>query len=127
MILNGKSIEKLIKDNILIEKANVKNIHSSSYDVTTSNHILRFKTTKKDVSLIDADFINDMYEEIDISDGYKFKPGECILIALEEQFNIPDYICASIRGRTSFNRLGIFISSQHLNPGYRGKLNITIL
>ncbi len=126
MILNGNSIEKLILKNKLIENANLENIHSSSYDLTASNYILKFKDANKTISLDDAYEIGNMYEQIDITDGYSFKPGECILIALEDLFNIPDNVCASIRGRTSYNRLGLFTTIQHLNPGYRGKLNISI-
>lgn len=68
-----------------------------------------------------------MYVQVKITDGYHLKPGECILIPLEDEFNMPDNICGSVRGRTSFNRLGIFTTIQHINPGYKGKLNITII
>lgn len=126
MILNGNSIEKLVLKNKLIENADLENIHSSSYDLTASNYILKFKNDNKIISLNDANEIDNMYEKVDIKEGYNLKPGECILIALDDLFNIPDNICASIRGRTSYNRLGLFTTIQHLNPGYRGKLNISI-
>lgn len=53
-----------------------------------------------------------MYEQVNISDGYHLKPGECILIPLEDCFNMPDDICGSIRGRTTYNRLGIFTTEK---------------
>ena len=126
MILNGNTIEKLILKNQLIENANMENIHSSSYDLTASEYILKFKNDKKTISLDDIHELDNMYEKVNIRDGYNFKPGECILIALEDIFNIPDNVCASIRGRTSYNRLGLFTTIQHINPGFRGKLNISI-
>ena len=43
MILNGNTIKKFIMKNELIENANLENIRSSSYDVTTTNYILKFK------------------------------------------------------------------------------------
>jgi len=125
MILNGNTIEKLIKEKKLIENANLENIHSSSYDLTTGEYILKFKTNKKAISLLDASALDNMYEQINIK-GYQFKPGECILVPLEDLFNMPDNICAHLRGRTSYNRLGLFTTIQHINPGYRGKLNISI-
>ena len=43
MILTGQKIEELMKKNKLVKKGNLENIHSSSYDLTTSKYILRFK------------------------------------------------------------------------------------
>ncbi len=127
MILTGQKIEELMKKNKLVKKGNLENIHSSSYDLTTSKYILRFKNENKTIELTNQKKINNMYEQVKITDGYHLKPGECILVPLEDEFNIPDNICGSVRGRTSFNRLGIFTTIQHINPGYKGKLNITII
>ena len=127
MILPGQKIEELMKKNKLIKKGNLENIHSSSYDLTTSKYILRFKNENKVIELTNQKKINNMYEQVNISDGYHLKPGECVLIPLEDYFNMPDDICGSIRGRTTYNRLGIFTTVQHINPGYKGKLNITII
>lgn len=126
MILNGNTIKKLVEKKILIENANLENIRSASYDLTASKEIIQFKKKKEAISLIDAESLNSIYETIDIQKGYELKPNQSILIPIMEEFNIPDYVCAHIRGRTSFNRLGINISNQHINPGYKGKLNITI-
>ena len=127
MILPGQKIEELMKKNKLVKKGNLDNIHSSSYDFTTSKYILRFKNENKVIELTNQKKINNMYEQVKITDGYHLKPGECILIPLEDEMNMPDNICGSIRGRTTFNRLGIFTTIQHINPGYKGKLNITII
>jgi len=42
MILSYNTIKKLTDKNLLIENANVQNIHSSSYDVTADKYILKF-------------------------------------------------------------------------------------
>lgn len=126
MILSGETIKKLTKEQKLIKNALEENIHSSSYDVTSTNYILKFIPSNESISLIDRSSIESIYEKINIKNGYKLKPDECLLIPLKEEFDIPDNICGHIRGRTSFNRLGLLISIQHLNPGYQGKLNITI-
>lgn len=126
MVLGYKKILKLFKKNILIKNANPQNLHSSSYDVTIGKYILVFKKNSKPISLIDANEINSMYERINISEGYKFKPGESILVVLEDEFNMPNNICGEIRGRTSFNRLGLSVLTQHLNPGFKGNINLTI-
>ena len=127
MVLNGDAIKEYVKKNQLIENANLENIRSSSYDVTTDEYILKFKKEEYPISLLNAQKIENMYEQIKIDNGYNLEPGECILIVLEEKFNIPNDICGSIRGRTSFNRLGLNIIIQHLNPGFNGKLNLTLI
>lgn len=126
MVLGYNSIKKLLKKNILIENANNQNIQTSSYDVTIDKYILKFKKCKKAISLIDAQELNTMYEEVNISEGYTIEPGETILVVLEDRFNMPNNVCGSIRGRTSLNRLGLTIPTQHLNPGFKGKLNLTL-
>lgn len=126
MILTGNTIKEFIKENKLIEHGNLDNIHSSSYDLTASEYILKFSKNKNTISLDNREDIENMYKKVSINGGYKFKPGECILVPLEEKFNIPANICGSIRGRTSFNRLGLLTAIQHFNPGYKGKINITI-
>ena len=52
--------------------------------------------------------------------------GETILVVLEDNFNFPNNICGCIRGRTSLNRLGLTVATQHIHPGFRGKLNLTV-
>ena len=126
MVLGYKSIKKLLSKNILIENSNNQNIRSTSYDVTVDNNILKFKKINKPISFIDAQELNSMYEEVNITEGYTIKPGETILVVLEEVFNMPNNVCGSIRGRTSLNRLGLTIATQHLNPGFKGKLNLTV-
>ena len=126
MVLGYKTIKKLLSKNILIENSNNQNIRSTSYDVTVDKYILIFKKIKKPISFIDAQELNNMYEEVNITEGYTIKPGETILVVLEESFNMPNNICGSIRGRTSLNRLGLTIATQHLNPGFKGKLNLTV-
>ena len=126
MILNDSTIKKLMQNDVLIKEGNYNNVHSSSYDLTVSDYILKFKNESSKISLIDVQKIDNMYEKVDISNNYEFKSGECLLVGLEDEFNMPDDVCGSIRGRTSFNRLGLFTTIQHINPGFKGKLNITI-
>lgn len=126
MILNGDKIKELIINKKLMENYNIENIRGCSYDVTSSDYILKIKTKKSPISLNDAEAITNMYEKTIIKDSYNLKPNECVLIPLKEKFNIPNFLCAHLRGRTSYNRLGIYITLQHLNPGYQGTLNLTV-
>ena len=126
MVLSYNTLKKYFKKNILIENANNQNIQPASYDLTLDKYILRIKSNKKVISLIDAQELDSIYEEVNISEGFTLNPGETILAVLEDSFNMPNNVCGTIRGRTSLNRLGISISFQHLNPGFKGKINITV-
>ena len=126
MVLSYKSLKKYFKKNLLIENANNQNIQPASYDLTLDKYVIEFKKSKKPISLIDAQELDSIYEEVNITEGYEFRPGTSILAVIEDTFNMPNDVCGTIRGRASLNRLGLAISFQHLNPGFKGKLNITI-
>ena len=64
MVLGYNTIKKLLSNNILIENSNNQNIHSSSYDVTVDKYILKFKKSNNPISFVDAQELNNMYEEI---------------------------------------------------------------
>ena len=78
MVLNGNDIRKLIEEKRIVENADENYISSGSIDVSMSSKILKIKRNKKCIDLRDSDSINDMYEEIEIKDGYKLKPNEVI-------------------------------------------------
>lgn len=124
MILNGKEIEKLITQEHILDNYNLENIHSSSYDITTNKIALKFKKESNEISLFDALKIENLYEELNIENGYDLHPQESILLSLKETIHMPNNLVAHIRPRTSFSRLGLLINFQHINPGYSGNLNI---
>ena len=126
MVLNGNDIRKLIEEKRIVENADENYISSGSIDVSMSSKILKIKRNKKCIDLRDSDSINDMYEEIEIKDGYKLKPNEVIFAILNEKINMPKDLIGHIRPRTSLTRLGLILNTQHINAGYKGVLNIAI-
>lgn len=126
MILNGDKIKKLIEEKNIIENEDLTAINSCSYDVSITDKILCFKKCNEKVSLYDATKIENLYEQTDISNGYELKPGESILVSLNEKINMPNDLCGHIRPRTSFSRLGICINLQHINAGYKGILSVLV-
>lgn len=110
----------------LIERFNINNLQSVSYDVSMGDKIRRFKDDIKTINLgIESD-VDNLFEEIEIFKGYKLKPGEYVLVRLNEKVNMPNDLAAHIRPRTTFNKLGLIITSQHINPSYSGNLQIGI-
>lgn len=126
MILSGDKIKQLIEEKKLIENADLNAIRSSSYDVSICDKILCFQKSKEVISLYDVSKIENLYKQIDISNGYILKTGESILVSLKEKINMPNNLCGHIRPRTSFSRLEITINLQHINAGYKGILSILV-
>lgn len=110
----------------LIENFIKKNLQSISYDVTMGSTIRKFKNESKTIHLDNKDEVDNLYEVVEIDEEYSLKPGEFVLVRLNEKINMPDDLGGHIRPRTTFNKLGIIITFQHINPSYKGNLQIGI-
>jgi dCTP deaminase len=108
----------------LIENFDESNLQSASYDISITSKIRKFKDSFKRIRLDDKDGIDDSFEEIDILLGYDLRPREYILIQLNEIINMPNDLIAHVRPRTTFTKLGLILSCQHLNPSYNGQLQL---
>ncbi len=126
MVINGNKLKELIQNEKLIENIDLKAVNSCSADLSISNKALKFKKIKGKVSLDDIERIENLYEDIEITKGYVLKPGESILVGLNEKINMPDNMCGHVRPRTSLSRLGIMINHQHINAGYQGTLSLLV-
>ena len=49
-------------------------------------------------------------------------PNEYILVKTKEKFNFSCVLTGHIRPRTTFSRLGLILSDQHINPTFSGHL-----
>lgn len=114
------------KSQPLIEKFNIDRLQSVSYDVSMSNKIMKFKDEFKTIYLDEKNDVENLFDEEDISRGYKLRPDEYILVKLNERLNMPNDLAGHIRPRTTFNKLGLIITCQHINPSYSGFLQIGI-
>lgn len=111
----------------LIENFKEKNLQAVAYDVTMTDRIKKFKNEFRTIDLTIKDDVELSMEEDIIQEFYILKPNEYILVQLNEYINMPDDLVAHIRPRTSFTRLGLIVSFQHINPSYEGKLQIGLL
>ena len=121
-----KEYEKFKYEKTMIENFKEKNLQSVSYDVTMGSNIMKFKDECNTIYLDDKESIDNLYEKVSINMGYKLRPGEFVLARLNERVNMPKDIAGHIRPRTTFNKLGLLITSQHINPTYSGNLQIGI-
>lgn len=106
----------------LIENFQEKNLQSASYDITITNKIRIFKNDYKKIKLTNDIDVNNISIGVDISQGYKLKPNEYILIQMNEYINMPNDLIAHVRPRTTFTRLGLILNDQHFNPSYSGRV-----
>lgn len=130
MILSDKDIRLLCTDSKspLISPFNEERLQGASYDISMSDTIHVFKDAVKTIYLTDQNAIDSIYSQVKIKEHEPFvlKPNEYVLVTLKEQLSIPYNLIAHIRPRTKFTRLGIIVSDQHCNPGYRGILQVGI-
>lgn len=66
---------------------------------------------------------------IDISDqSYKLKPYEFLLGSTLEYFEIPDYLCGQVEGKSSIARLGISChqTAGYIDAGYNGNITLEL-
>lgn len=112
------------KPQSLIDNFNIDKLQSVSYDVSMSSKIMKFKDEFKTIYLDEKNDIENLFDEEDISKGYKLRPGEYVLVRLNERLNMPNDLAGHIRPRTTFNKLGLIITCQHINPSYSGFLQI---
>lgn len=129
MILSDNKIRGLCakKDSPLITPFNEDHLQGASYDISMSNIVHVFNDAVKTVNIADTRALESLYKEIDIEgETFVIKPGEYILVTLNEKICVPINMVAHIRPRTKFTRLGLIITDQHCNPGYEGILQIGI-
>lgn len=131
MVLSDKEIrdmsinyKKYNMERPIIEIFEEERLQGSSYDVSMSNVIHRYKNEFRTIDLNNQKEIDSIYDEIEINKGYEIAPKEYILITLNERINLPSNIIAHIRPRTRFTRLGLILSYQHCNPTYSGILQL---
>lgn len=124
MVLSDCEIRNLVQEKKIIEPFHEKQLQAVSYDITSGSVVVVYQRLQQPLDLRDKDQIKYATEKITISpqSGYPIKPGEYILIKTGEKFNIPANLTAHVRPRTTFNRFGLTLSDQHMNPGFRGHL-----
>ena len=56
----------------------------------------------------------------------KVKPGDFYLVKTIEKVNLPDNLVGFFKPRTTMQRMGIFLRSSQVSPGYSGELKFAI-
>jgi len=120
MILSGEQIREYIRQGrILIEPFDERLIGPSQVDLRLGSKFRIFRAT----NLVDPSDKNSVEENTELVDTkgkpFVIQPGQLILGVTLEKVAVPNDLVASIEGRSSIARMGVFIhiSSGHVNPG----------
>jgi len=131
MILSGEQIREYIRQGrILIEPFDERLIGPSQVDLRLGSKFRIFRAT----NLVDPSDRNSIEENTELIDSkgkpFVIRPGQLILGITLEKVAVPNDLVASIEGRSSIARMGVFIhiSSGHVNPGSgsRGPIPVTL-
>lgn len=122
MVLSDCEIKKLVEQEHILEPFDEHKLQAVSYDITSGSVVQVYQRLNQAISLKDKQQIQTATDEVSIIDGYHIKPGEYILVKTKETFNMPANLTAHIRPRTTFTKIGLILSDQHMNPGFKGHL-----
>lgn len=111
----------------LIENFNERQLQAVSYDVSISNCILKATECSGVINIENKHETDSLFEEKDITRGYDLRSNEYIIVRLNEKINMPDDLAGHLRPRTSLNKIGLIITSQHINPSYNGNLQFGLM
>lgn len=129
MILSGEQIrEHIRRGRIIIEPLDEQLIGPSQIDLRLDSKFRVFKSTNL-VDPFDRRSVEKNTELVDTKGGpLVIQPGQLILGITLEKIAIPNDLVASIEGRSSIARMGVFIhiSSGHVNPGSGSRTPIPV-
>ena len=114
MLLSYTELLDLIAQGVI--DAPIENVNAASIDLTLDSKIL-FEQDRtlwgKPIDLANKESIETYAHEMS-KDGYVLLPGAFILASTRETFNLPDYISAEYKLKSSMARNGL----EHLNAGW---------
>lgn len=123
MRLSYIDLVKLVDDGVI--DADPKNINGASIDVRLGREI-KVERAKPDgdFGLVDLRHAKERgvdFDVVDISSGHMLLPGQFSLAHTVETFNLPNYICADFRLRSSIARCGLnALLANWCDPGFHG-------
>ncbi len=65
-------------------------------------------------------------QQLDEDEGLILRPGDTVHVSLYERLNLPENTMGIIFPRSSVTRLGLVIPPVYVNPGYKGKIPLTL-
>lgn len=116
---------------IVIEPFNEANVQSASLDIVLSNsftQIVKEPIRDKDKKKVNVKNLkNGVDYKTIITDSYILYPKKFVLCSSLEYFALPNDISASVEGRSSVGRLGVFVQNAGwIDPGFEGQITLEL-
>lgn len=129
MILSDKDLKTALKDNkIRVNPYDPELIGPSGIDLRLGYQARIFKDSDK-IKVLNPfeEYGEAISQSLESKDGrLVIPPGEIVLATSLEKIEVPDDLGARLIPKNSFNRLGIFLFSGTIEPGFKGNLTLTI-
>lgn len=124
MILSDTTLNKLLDSKKLVVRPLKKNsVQCASIDCHLGNHFLVIDGTRVNSISLDSPV---SYREI-TTDTITMPPHSFLLATTKEVVKLPADISASVEGRSSIGRLGLFIQNAGwVDPGFEGTLTLEL-
>lgn len=121
MLLAYKEICKLLADGI-VQNADPELVNGTSLDITLGNSIKYEVMIHREISLRERTPVS-MNTFLMNDDGYLLKPGEFILGCSAQVFNLPLWLSADLKLKSSVARIGITnLLAGWCDPGWNGSV-----
>lgn len=123
-VLSDREIEMyLIGGEIDITPMNPDQVQPASVDLRLGSHFLKVKENKTGVITLDDEI---EYESIE-ADEIIIPPHSFLLATTVEHVKLPSNITASVEGRSSIGRIGLFIQNAGwVDPGFVGQITLEL-
>lgn len=123
--LSDLSLRKLFEgQNKLVDPIDDDCKNPASIDLRVGNVEIIYQNSAEPIDLIKVNLeetaTRQDFEHLDIT------PGTSKIVSLEASINMPAECMGLVVTRSSFNRLGISVSTTMINPGYSGIMPISI-
>ena len=130
MVLSDAAIRREIRaGRITVEPLGAGSVQPASVDVHLDRSLLVFRDLDRPYIDVRQD-LTELAQQIEIGcdEPFLLLPGECALAGTLEHIELPDDIVARVEGRSSLNRVGLFVHSNagYVDPGWRGRLTLGI-
>jgi len=125
MVIGSKRIEHLLDIGVLVinPRPRPEAIQPASVDLRLGD---QFRVISKNGSIIDPSK-GAAYEEVSGVSEFVLYPQEFCLAHTIEEIKLPVELMASLEGRSSIGRMGLFIhNAGHVDPGFHGQLTLEL-
>ena len=120
MILSDKTIRA---NNIVTPCEEPGTFRGKSYGLSSAGYDVRIDLSSVDVSI-------EPWPAIVLTpdgEGIQLKPGQSVLVGLQEHFDMPSDIVGYVRDKSTWSRQGLFVAQAVLEPGWKGYMALRIV